>query len=114
MAMRVETLVQRYLDRWSYLLGLGKWRITWEVVDRPIRPDAPVAVNDHVKKRSGYRTAHIRFDRAQIATPAQVERTVIHELLHLFQHGIGEDAEKLIERLERPLRLTRQRLTRRP
>ena|SRR3990167_138837 len=109
--MRVESLVQRYMDRWVYLLGLGGWRITWEMVDGPIDKDAPVARNDHFKRRSGHRVAHVRFDRAKVTTPAMVERVVIHELLHLLQWGIGEDAEKLIERLEVSLRRLRRRVS---
>lgn len=107
----VERAIQRDIDRWVYLLGLGAWRITWEVVDGPIGRDGPVARNDHFVYRNGYRKARVRFDRSQLTSPAQVERTVIHELLHLFQHGIGNDSEKLIERLERPLRRMRQRMS---
>lgn len=111
--MKIETLVQRHLDRWIYLLGLSRWRITWDVVDGPIDHERPVARNDHFKKRSGSWTAHIRFDRSQVTSPAQVERAVIHELVHLLHHGAGNDAEKLVERLERPLRRVRQRLSKR-
>lgn len=109
---QVERHVQRHIDRWAYLFGLGKWRITWEVVDGPIDSTSPVARNDHWKRRSGYQKAHIRFDRSQVTTPTQVESAVIHELLHLFGHGVGNDAEKLIVRLERPMRLVRRRLSR--
>lgn len=110
--MKVEPLVQRHLDRWAYLLGLGKWHITWEVVDGPIDSTKPIARNDHFKRRSGYHVAHIRFDRTQVTTPVQVERAVIHELLHMHGYGIGNDAERLIERLERPMRLVRKRASR--
>lgn len=115
MAVRVETLVQRYLDRWTYLLGLGGWRITWDIVDVPIihRGEAVAAFSDVTKKRNGSRVARIRFDRADLKTPARIEELVIHELLHVFDHGLGEDAHKLVYRLERPLRLVRKRLTRR-
>lgn len=112
MAIRTETLVRRHLERWVYLLGLGGWRITWEVVDGPIDHEEPRARNDYFKRRNGYRVAHIRFDRTQITTPVQAERLVIHELLHLFDHGVGNDAHKLIDNLERPLRRARQRLSR--
>lgn len=113
MAINVERLLQRDLDRWAYLLGLGRWRISWELVDGPIDHEEPVARNDHFVTRGGYRKAHIRFDRRQITTAPQVELAVIHELTHLLGWGVGNDGEKLIERLERPLRRVRQRLTRR-
>ena len=107
--MKAETLVQRHLDRWAYLLGLGKWRITWDIADGLGHDNS--ATIEYTKKRGGYQTAHIRFDRLQMTSPAKIESAVVHELLHLFDHGIGNDAHKLIYKLERPLRLVRKRLT---
>lgn len=114
MALNVERLLQRDLDRWVHLLGLGAWRITWDVVDRPLihGGEAVAAVSDYKKKRSGVRVAHIRFDRSDLTSPVRIEETVIHELVHIFDRGLGNDAHKLIYRLERPLRLVRKRLTR--
>jgi hypothetical protein len=112
MAINVERLLQHHMDRWVYLLGLGRWRITWDLVD-DLDGGASVARNDHFVRRSGYRTAHVRFNRSEVTTAVKIERAVIHELIHLFQHGVGNDAEKLVERLERPLRRVRQRLSKR-
>lgn len=114
MALNVERLLQRDLDRWVRLLGLTGWKITWDIPDGPITTDRAVAHNKYIRRRyDGRRAAHIRFDRDQLRSPAQIESAVIHELLHLFDHGIGNDAHKLIYRLERPLRLVRKRLARR-
>jgi hypothetical protein len=112
MALNVERLVQRHIDRWVYLLGLGSWHITWEVTDRPIAVDVPVAQNDYYVRRTGRREAHIRFDRFRLRSARQVEGAVVHELLHLYDHGIGNDAHKLIERLETPLVRVRRRASR--
>lgn len=113
MAVNVERLLQRDLDRWAYLLGLGGWRITWDLLDEPISWDDPVAQNNYYVRKTGYRTAHIRFSRAALTSPAKIEKAVVHELLHLFDHGIGNDAHELIYRLEGALRRVRQRLSRR-
>lgn len=112
MAVNIERALQRHLDRWMYLLGLGTWKITWELKDTPISPDVPVAVNDYYVRKTGRREAHIRFDRFHLRTDASVEKAVVHELLHLYDHGIGNDGHKLIERLEVPLRRARRRASR--
>ena len=111
---RSERLVKRYVERWAYLLGLGAWRITWEVTEKPLvhAGEEVAAVSDYERKRSGYQWARLRFYGPELTTPAKVEATVIHELLHLFDRGIGNDAHKLIYRLERPLRMVRQRASR--
>lgn len=104
-----ERAVQRHVERWVYLLGLGRWNITWELTEGPIDAEVPVARNDYKVKRSGRRISRLRFDRFHIKTEAQAERAVLHELLHLGDHGIGNDAHKLIGRLEVVLRRVRKR-----
>lgn len=110
--LNVERLIQRDLDRWIDLLGLGSWKVSWELTERPIDKTVPVALNDYRITRTGYRKAHIKFDRFHLKTAAQIEKAVIHELLHIFDHGIGNDAHKLIYRLEVPLRRIRRRSAR--
>lgn len=109
----VERIVQRDIDRWAYLLGLGAWRITWEIVDKPLihNGEEVMAVSHYERKRSGYQWAKLRFDRKELTSPSKIEATVIHELLHIFDRGIGNDAHKLIYKLERPLRRMRRRLS---
>lgn len=108
----VERSLQKHLDRWLYLFGLSQWKVTWELLDRPIASDVPVALNDYCIRRTGRKEAHIKFDRFYLKSDVQVEGAVIHELLHLYDHGIGNDAHKLIERLEIPLRRVRRRASR--
>lgn len=112
MAVNIERSLQRHIDRWAYLFGLGSWKITWELVDQPISADVPVAQNDYYVRRTGRREAHIKFDRFHLRSDAAVEKAVVHELLHLYDWGIGNDAHKLIERLEVPLRRARRRASR--
>ena len=107
-----ERHVQRHLDRWIYLLGLGSWKITFEISDKPLDADVSVADNHYYIRRTGRRDAHIRFDAFRLRTHAQIEKAVVHELLHLYDHGIGNDAHKLIYRLERPLRRVRMKASR--
>ncbi len=108
MAVDLDLALAAHLANWQRLLGLGRWRITWELLDEPIDKTQPVAVNHYYVRRTGRREAHIRFDRWHLRTEAQVERAVIHELLHCLDWGIGNDAHKLIDRLEAPLRRTRR------
>ena len=112
MTLNVERSLQRHIDRWAYLFGLGSWKITWELADEPLDADVPVADNHYYKRKTGRREAHIRFDRFHIRSDAAAEKAVVHELLHLYDHGIGNDAHKLIERLEVPLRRARRRAMR--
>ena len=111
MALNVERLIQRDLDRWIYLLGLGRWRVTWDLRD-DLGENAAWA--DYRVKRSGYRKAHLLFARPEMTSAAAIEKAVIHELLHIFDLGIGNDAHKLIYRLERRMRMVRQRASRKP
>ena len=108
--LNVERLIQRDLDRWIDLLGLTSWKITWELTDKPIDRDVPVAVNHYYVRQTGRKEAHIKFDRFHMKSPASIEKAIVHELLHLLDHGIGNDAHKFIERLEVPLRRLRMRV----
>ena len=109
---RLERSLDRHVTRWVYLLGLGRWHITWEITEEPIDHEIPVARNDYFIKRSGRRISKIRFDRFHIRSDAQAERAVIHELLHLADHGLGNDLHGFITRLEQPLRRARLRARR--
>lgn len=110
--LNVERLIQRDLDRWIDLFGLSSWKVTWELCDTPLGKDEPVAVNEYHIRRTGSKKAHIKFDRFHLRSAAEIEKTVIHELLHIYDHGIGNDAHKLIYRLERPLRRVRMKASR--
>ena len=104
-----ERAIERHVQRWVYLLGLGRWHITWEITDLPIDHEMPVARNDYTVLRSGRRVSRLRFDRFHIKSDASAEHAVIHELLHLADWGLGNDLHGFITRLERPLRLARRR-----
>jgi len=113
-ALNHERHVQRHLDRWIYLLGLGSWKITFEITAKPIDREVSVADNHYYIRRTGRREAHIRFDAFGLRTHAQIEKAVLHELLHLLDHGLGdsEALHKYIYRLERPLRRVRMKASR--
>ena len=118
--VNADRLIQRYMERWIAYLSLGSWRITWAISDKPIISDgeAVAAVSDyrildwHEKVRHGRRKgkikgihgrkkiAHIRFDREDMTNSRAIERLVVHELLHLYDHGLGNDAHRLIYRME--------------
>ena len=101
--------VARHVQRWVYLLGLGRWHITWEITDTPIDHEIPIARNDYKVLRSGRRVSRLRFDRFHLKSDAATEKAVIHELLHLWDHGLGNDLHGFIHRLEQPLRTMRRR-----
>lgn len=118
--VNVDRLIQRYMDRWIANLSLGGWRITWAISDKPIicEGEAVAAASDyhildwHEKVRHGRRkgkikgvhgrkkVAHIRFDREDLTSATAIERLVVHELLHLYDHGLGNSTHKMIYRLE--------------
>lgn len=108
-----ERLLKKYLDQWIRLFGLGSWRITYEVVD-VLEDDNEewLADVEPTKRRSGYKKAHLRFSLGVLTTPAFIETQVIHELLHIVQHGAGNDGHRLVYRLSPKLRLVRIRASR--
>jgi hypothetical protein len=112
MTFNAERAIEKHVGRWVHLLGLGRWHITWEIVDQPIDHEIPVARNDYKVRRSGRRVSRLRFDRFHIKTDSQAERAVVHELLHLLDHGLGNDLHAFIARLEQPLRRARIRARR--
>lgn len=108
MTFSAERSLATHMDRWHHLLGMGEWVITWELLTGPIDRQDSTANNHYYVRRNGRRESHIKFSRS-IRTDAQAERAVIHELLHVLDHGIGNDLHKFIYRLEPKLRMVRRR-----
>lgn len=103
----VEDAARQHVRTWVHLLGLRKWHVTFEVTDDPIEGDPRnVARNDYSPFES-----HLTLYAPRLRTDRDVEEAVIHELLHLFDHGLGlpPALHRFIDRLERPLRMVRKR-----
>jgi len=109
MRFSAERALTKHMDRWHHLLGMGKWDVTWELSDKPIDHQESVAGNVYIIRKNGRRVSHIKFDAAAITSDAKAEHAVIHEILHILDHGIGNDLHKFIYRLEPKLRMVRKR-----
>ncbi len=107
-----ERWVQHYLDRWIYLMALGKWRITWEVLD-VVREDSGLIVEARNETDFKRKTQHIQFNRRLLRTKKAIEIAVTHELLHQQGRGArGRDEHLIINRLDGILRIIRIRASR--
>lgn len=107
----VETFIQENLNEWIRLLGV-KWRVTFEIVEQPIGGDPRTAAQSSYGKGDDGRTeTHIVFYRALVGNARDAEETVIHEILHTYDFGLGMPPalHRFIARLERPLRMVRKR-----
>jgi hypothetical protein len=73
-----RTQIREYVNEWQHLLQLDRWHITlkWEALEDIV---AEIVTDDM------YDYATIKFDDAVLATKGAeyIEKTVIHELLHL-------------------------------
>ena len=88
-------LFDQYVRKWQVLLSLGDWRI--ERVSKPARNAmASVEFND------GARLAVYRLGDwgDEKITPESLERTAVHELLHIVMHDLIAAAQDKDENLE--------------
>lgn len=69
----------RYLVKWQALLGLTDWRIVRS--PKPTKNMADVEI--HHKDRLARIRVGADFGAATPVTPASIENTVVHELLHV-------------------------------
>ncbi len=107
-----DSAIKAHLDCWLRLLDLDRrWSVTYELTDDPIAHGAAVAENIYVKKRDGKNTSRMRFHRPSVLNDRRAEEAVIHEVIHILDHGM-KSHEQFVERLERPLRLARKRASR--
>lgn len=87
-----QARIQPLLDYWVPLLGLGDWKITWELVDKL---SGAAWGGEEAGARVGtvgpYQQAHIKFARSHVdecVLPYELEHTVIHELGHCLTHSL--------------------------
>lgn len=87
----VRKKITAFVEEWQAILRLDYWQITlkWEAIEDSVAEASPEDMYD---------AAVIKFDDAKLATRTDdyVEKTVIHELLHL----IDRDRKMLFEEIE--------------
>jgi len=107
----IDAAAKRYLDIWIHLLDLKRWSVVFSVVDDPIESNNQLTADNTYQISRGVGASHIRLYRPHLRSNRDVEEAVIHELLHLYDHGLGlpPALHRFIARLERPLRLARKR-----
>lgn len=86
--------VQEYLDYWIHVLGLSSWELTIEYGEI----DGAYA---ETKPHDQYDSAKLKFnlDKLKGETDSFIERTIIHELLHI----LDRDRDELIGQIEHHL-----------
>lgn len=104
------------LAYWKKALGLQNWQITYEIVkDIDAMAAGGKAAGGAALCSGPYTTAHIIFTRALIddyPTTAELEHTVVHELLHFVTHPLVAvmDQERGTEDEPYPIRWAREAL----
>src|SRR4051794_24667604 len=90
----LETQIESLLDKWQALLHLERWNLTikWSDVEDG---DAEVA------PQGMYKVATIKFSKSELEgkDAEYVERTVIHELVHL----LDRDRQEVMSQVENNL-----------
>lgn len=106
-------LIKAFMGRWVYLLGLEGWDVKWRTGKKiegnsahPPYGDAECFSDQEAK------TATIFFDLKRMTSAEKIERTTIHELLHLLHPDKDIDnvaLHQFIRRMERTIRRIRLR-----
>ncbi len=94
-----KKLIRRYIKRWRTILGLYQWKIKTFYHKDP----EDILKNFDTGKRSmssamvnadwKYRSANIHFNMLNVneLPPAEIEETVVHELVHVLVNEMRED-----------------------
>mgnify|MGYP001611769725 CR=1 FL=1 len=91
-AQRIARL-QPFLTKWTTILSLTDWDITWQFVDKLGGADGEDALA-RVTPIWPYKRAHIRFVRKPVdgaALPTELETVIIHELCHLVAAPLWQE-----------------------
>lgn len=92
-------LFDEYVGKWQSILSLGDWRIE-RVKNRSARGSMAMVEFDNGQHLASYKLGD--FGGEEI-TPASLEKTAIHELLHIFLHDLiltAQDRNATEEQLE--------------
>lgn len=92
---RQELLVSRYVDRWIRLIDLEDWNLSWEVRSGFILAPTKNGVVTWFYARTTFnrmeKRAKLLLSSPVNRDPAALERSVIHELIHLASPLFEED-----------------------
>jgi hypothetical protein len=90
----LESKIQTAIDKWQPLLHLERWKLTikWSEIDGGAAEVAPEGM---------YEAAYIKFNAAELEgkTDEYIERTVVHELVHL----LDRDRQEVMAQVENNL-----------
>jgi hypothetical protein len=88
--------IMRFADKWTPLLGLDDWDISWEFHREPDTTDAKEMAYCGVQWQ--YEAAVIRWCVFEVYAHAlnddALERVVVHEMMHILLHEMREDANR--------------------
>lgn len=82
-------LFDEYVAKWQAILSLGDWRIE-RVKNRTARGSMAMVEFDNGQHLASYKLGD--FGSEEI-TPESLEKTAIHELLHIFLHDLIHTAQ---------------------
>ena len=92
---RQQLLVPRYVNRWAHLIDLGDWDLSWEIRPGLILAQTKIGSVTWFYARTTFNRAEKRakllLSSPVNRDPSALERSVIHELIHLSSPAFEED-----------------------
>lgn len=103
-------LIRAYLRSWQYLLGLEGWQVRW-TTGKPIEGNgtSPPYGDAECFPDFDEKKAVIYFNLKRMTSVAKIDRTCLHELLHLLRRNETKEEHQFIRRLESVIRRVRMR-----
>lgn len=88
-----KRLIQEYATRWVKILGLVTWDLSFRCEDGTIDPSTGETVAGETNVSWKYENAVITFypDVLKDMTEDEIEKLVVHELMHVFLNEMRED-----------------------
>jgi hypothetical protein len=90
---KVESLIQEYAVWWTKVLGLGHWDLSFKCADGTIEPASGDTVAGEANVSWKYENAVITFypDVLKDMSEDEIEKLVVHELMHVFLNEMREE-----------------------
>lgn len=90
---QLHALLRKYTIKWKQYLFLGSWKIDWNIRDYLSGEDSSYHIVGRCESKWQYFTASLDFSYVQMKDMPEdeIEKVVIHELLHVVLNEMRED-----------------------
>ena len=104
---RLKKLIRKYFRWWLHWTGLGYWNITLQISGEQKQSSDGGMLAGHCDCSWKYLTATITIYLPALegCTPAQIEKVIIHELVHVLinemREGDSDHEERVVTQLQK-------------